>query len=347
MIGPSPYVLINVGARYPPCMHYVASIQDSNVTISWPCPNATSTTGSDVQCTLSQLCGFGGVPEPTVGNPDNSNAAPNQWWRFIIPIFIHAGIIHIGFNLLLQMTLGRDVEKLIGSVRFAIVYFASGIFGFVLGGNFAASGIASCGCSGSLFGILAISLIDILYTWKDRPSPWKDIIFVCVDVVIAFVLGLLPGLDNFSHIGGFMMGFVLGITLLRSPKNISRRTIPEVTYTYAAQDKSKHGLGAFAKDPKGFFAHRRGIWWAWWLLRALALIGVLIAFILLLKNFYVWMNTCSWCKYLSCLDITVGGQRWCDIGNLNFTPESNGTSSRRDLLHLGMGAALSDNVFRM
>jgi len=149
-------------------------------------------------------------------------------------------------------------------------------------------------------------------------------------VAIAFVLGLLPGLDNFSHIGGFLMGFVLGICLLRSPKSIARRTIPEVTYTIASQDKQRHGLTAFAKDPREFFLHRRGVWWAWWLLRGAALIGVTISFILLLKNFYVWMNTCSWCKYLSCLDVTVGGTSWCDIGNLHFTPTNSTSPARRD-----------------
>jgi membrane associated rhomboid family serine protease len=314
-------------------MHYVASIQESTTPISWPCPNATELSGASVSCSLSDLRGFGGVPDIVPGRTDNQ--PPHQWFRFIVPIFLHAGIIHIGFNMLLQLTLGRDVELLIGSIRFAIVYFAAGIFGFVLGGNFAAAGIASTGCSGSLFGILAISLIDILYTWKDRPSPWKDIIFVCVDVAIAFVLGLLPGLDNFSHIGGFLMGFVLGICLLRSPKSIARRTIPEVTYTIASQDKQRHGLTAFAKDPREFFLHRRGVWWAWWLLRGAALIGVLISFILLLKNFYVWMNTCSWCKYLSCLDVTVGGTSWCDIGNLHFTPNNSTSPARRDFFMSG------------
>jgi membrane associated rhomboid family serine protease len=45
--------------------------------------------------------------------------------------------------MLLQMTLGRDMEQTIGPLRFALVYFSSGIFGFVLGGNFAPDGIAS------------------------------------------------------------------------------------------------------------------------------------------------------------------------------------------------------------
>ena len=130
--------------------------------------------------------------------------------------------MHIGFNMLLQLLLGCEMERNIGHVRFTVVYFSAGIFGFVMGGNFAASGIASTGASGSLFGIIALVLLDLLYTWRDQRTPWRDLLFILLDIAISFVLGLLPGLDNFSHIGGFLMGLVLGICLLRSPKYTAR-----------------------------------------------------------------------------------------------------------------------------
>lgn len=343
MIGPSPYLLINMGARYQPCMHNMPGVQNSSVNIMWPCPNATSTDGSSVSCSLSELCGFSGVPNPHIDGSINDKPAPNQWFRFIVPIFLHAGIIHIGFNLLLQMTLGRDVEKMIGSIRFTLVYFAAGIFGFVLGGNFAATGIASTGCSGSLFGILALTLLDLLYTWKQRKSPLVDLLFIVIDVIIAFVLGLLPGLDNFSHIGGFLMGLVLGVCILRSPSALSRRIGQDPPYAdfrdtdrnadvfhpvppLSHANNEDEGLRGFVKRPLGFFQGRRGVWWVWWLVRVGALLGALIGFILLLKNFYQWRTTCSWCKYLSCLPVN----NWCTVGNLDFTPQS----TKRDLLDL-------------
>ncbi|KAF2723744.1 rhomboid-domain-containing protein [Polychaeton citri CBS 116435] len=342
MVGPSPYVLINMGARYQPCMHNMAGVQDSSTLITWPCPNATSTTGSSVSCSLSELCGFSGVPNPKLNGSLSDKPAPNQWWRFIVPIFLHAGFIHIGFNLLLQLTLGRDIEKLIGPIRFVVVYFASGIFGFVLGGNFAASGIASTGASGSLFGLLAIVLIDLLYTWRTRDSPWKDLAFLILDVCIAFVLGLLPGLDNFSHIGGFLMGLVLGICILRSPPAFRARSIQYTTPFNPAPgsgpDSPRHegrhdassfegeGLRGFIKSPVEFFKHRRGVWWIWWLVRVAALLGVLVGFILLIKNFYQWRTGCSWCKYLSCLPV----KNWCNVGNLQFEPQ--GGNSKREMI---------------
>ena len=306
MIGPSPYITINMGARFVPCMHNTKGVQDSKIVIHWPCPNTSTLDpkSPSQHCTLSELCGFGGVPEPAYNSTAlmSQKPEPNQWFRFIVPIFLHAGLIHIGFNLVLQLTLGRDMEKSIGSIRFFIVYMSSGIFGFVMGGNFAATGISSTGASGSLFGIIALTLLDLLYSWKDRASPVKDLLWIFVDIVISFVLGLLPGLDNFSHIGGFLMGLGLGICVLHSPNSLRRRIGEDVPYAQVNNGFLSQGTPpSFFKNPVGFFKGRKPLWWAWWLIRAGALVLVTVVFIVLLNNFYIHHNTCSWCKYLSCL----------------------------------------------
>ena len=345
MIGPSTYVLINMGARFVPCMRQTYDTNNKPYPMSpWPCPKTTTNDPSSPmnQCTLGELCGMGSFDKD-----------PDQWWRFITPIFLHAGIIHIGFNMLLQMTLGRDMEKAIGTIRFTIVYLSSGIFGFVLGGNFAAPGIASTGASGCLFGILALVLLDIFYTWGERPSPGKDLLWLMFDIIVSFVLGLLPGLDNFSHIGGFLMGLVLGMCILHSPSTLRKRSgevkkhkptysqigsEQDITFASGAlksdtKDSAEvtttiarpADLTKFAKQPVGFFKNRKPAWWAWWLIRAGCLIGVIIGFIVLLMDFYKYRAKCSWCKYLSCLDITVGGQNWCELGYTTLT--STGTSA--------------------
>lgn len=354
MIGPSTYVLINMGARFVPCMRttYSPGTKTPYPESPWPCPNTTSSLSTDPnnQCTLGQLCGLGGF----------DYLHPNQWYRFITPMFLHAGIIHIGFNMLLQMTLGRDMEKAIGTIRFTLVYLSSGIFGFVLGGNFAAPAIASTGASGCLFGILALVLVDLLYNWNERPSPGKDLLWILFDVIVSFALGLLPGLDNFSHIGGFLMGLVLGICILHSPSRLRSRIDPttshrhKATYSQVGSDTNvayvsgalgetdskktqvtatakPADLTQFAKQPVGFFKNRKPLWWAWWLIRAGCLIGVFVGFIVLLTNFYKDQSECSWCKYLSCLDITVGGQNWCQIGYMTFPNSGNSGNSRRSL----------------
>ncbi|KAL1965755.1 hypothetical protein VTN77DRAFT_5255 [Rasamsonia byssochlamydoides] len=329
MIGPSPYVQINMGARFVPCMKNVPGIQDSTEVIYWNCPNSTSSDTNDPsnRCTLSELCGFGGVPNPHPGGSLNDRPEPDQWYRFIIPMFLHGGIIHIGFNMLMQMTMGADMERNIGWWRYALVYFSSGIFGFVLGGNYAAQGITSTGASGSLFGIMALFLLDLLYTWRERRSPWSEFIFMIIEVGISFALGLLPGLDNFSHIGGFIMGLAMGLCMMRSPNYIRERIglarTPYVVMSGGAgpgraeeEDKDRSIISG---QPLRFFQGRKPLWWAWWLVRAGALVAVVIGFIVLVTNFYKYPgSTCSWCYRLSCLPI----KNWCSLGNLQLTPSS-------------------------
>lgn len=226
---------------------------------------------------------------------------PNQWWRFILPMFMHAGLIHIAFNLLLQLTMGKEMERSIGSLRFFLVYVCSGIFGFVLGGNYAGAGLASTGASGSLFGVIALTLLDLFYSWSDRVTPVRDLMFIMLDIIISFVLGLLPGVDNFSHIGGLLMGLALGLSVLHSPNALRRRIGDDSPYSTVNSGYTGDKPPGFLKNPVGFFKGRKPFWWAWWLVRAGALLLVFVVFIVLLQNFYVYRKTCSWCKYLSCL----------------------------------------------
>ncbi|KAI0481006.1 hypothetical protein GGR56DRAFT_628511 [Xylariaceae sp. FL0804] len=352
MIGPSPYVLINMGARYVPCMKNVDGVQNYVVPsyvntdsqgFPWPCPNSTSSDSSDPsnQCSLSELCGFSGVPNPKWLGADglSQRPEPDQWFRFIVPIFLHAGIVHIGFNLLLQLTMGKEIERAIGSIRFFLVYMSAGIFGFVMGGNFAAPGISSTGASGSLFGIIALTLLDLLYSWGERQNPVRELMFILVETVVSFALGLLPGLDNFSHIGGFIVGICLGISVLHSP-NFLRRKIgedhfggPSYSTVGGSSGITSVAFPAFYRNPVGFFKGRKPLWWAWWFVRAGFLVLVIVVFIVLLNNFYEYQDTCHWCKYLSC--IPVNG--WCDIGNIDVTYSN--SSSKRALESLALDQA--------
>ncbi|KAH7132535.1 rhomboid family membrane protein [Dendryphion nanum] len=344
MIGPSQHVLINMGARYSPCMHNIRTVTDSAEPMNWACPNNTAQNFDAANsCSLPELCGMGGgVPDQVFGTPFNDRShEPNQWWRFITAMFLHAGVIHIAFNMLLQLTLGRDMEKELGSLRFALVYFSAGIFGFVLGGNYANPAQPSVGASGALFGILALVLLDLLYNWSSRRSPVKDLLFLLLDIAIAFVLGLLPFLDNFAHIGGFLCGLVLGICLMHSPQALRER-IGVDQPPYATVDtqplngsNGKPAIASLVKKPVGFFKGRKPLWWAWWLVRAGALVAVFVGFILLLQNFYTARKDCSWCHRLSCLPV----KDWCKTDfpkdSLKVVNDTNNAPSRmvRDVLY--------------
>lgn len=88
----------------------------------------------------------------------------------------------------------------------------AGVFGFVFGGTFGNELNPSVGCSGALFGLVACLLIDLLWHWRIVQQPWRQLLWLLLAIVVSFMFGLIPGVDNFSHVGGFFMG-ILGSML--------------------------------------------------------------------------------------------------------------------------------------
>lgn len=305
MLGPSSFLEINVGARYLPCMTYIDGVTDLEG-LEWPCPNSTSTE-TDV-CSLSELCGLSGI-----GKNSSGVSTPNQWYRMFTAIFIHAGFVHIFFNFMLQIVVGAKIELYIGIIRYAIIYIAAGIGGFLLGCNFTPEGIASMGCSGALFGsCISLNLLILLLTHnaehyginlKSRRAFNMYVLASVVEVVIMIFLGFLPGLDNFSHIGGFLVGIGLGITLLNDPKFVYK---PECYH------EKRNGTSFMGKRRAKYF-------YIWCGVRLVMFILTMIYFILLALNFAhkgaKASESCKWCKYLNCLPVN----GWCDEGNITIT----------------------------
>ncbi|KAH9064136.1 rhomboid family-domain-containing protein [Lactarius vividus] len=133
-------------------------------------------------------------------------------YRFITPIFLHAGFIHIALNMLAQLTAAAEIEREMGSGGFFILYFAAGIFGNVLGGNFSLVGVPSVGASGAIFGTLAVTWVDLFAHWKILDRPARRFFWMLVELIIGIAIGYIPYVDNFAHIGGFVMGLFVGTT---------------------------------------------------------------------------------------------------------------------------------------
>ncbi|KAF8898829.1 hypothetical protein BD779DRAFT_1485725 [Infundibulicybe gibba] len=252
MLGPSSSALINLGARFPPCMKLVTDVPVSTLL---PCLNNTANP-PDRQCSLEEVCGFGGF----------HGKEPNQWFRFIVPIFLHAGFIHILLNMFAQLSLSAQIEREMGSGGFLITYFAAGIFGNVLGGNFSLVGIPSIGASGAIFGTVAVTWVDLFAHWKYQYRPVRKLIFMTIELLIGIAIGYIPYIDNFAHLGGFFMGLLVGTTF----------------YPVISETK-RHRL-------------------IMWCFRLAAMPLAIILFVVLTRNFYTSdpYAACAGCRYLSC-----------------------------------------------
>ena len=131
-----------------------------------------------------------------------------QWWRLVTAVFLHAGLIHIGFNLWCLFDVGPMVESLFCSSKYVVMYLVTGVFGFLVSLYWAPM-VLSIGASGAIMGLIGI-LIGASYhlgsMGKDlRRQLWKWVIYIAI-------FGLLPmfSVDNAAHFGGFVSGLFLG-----------------------------------------------------------------------------------------------------------------------------------------
>jgi membrane associated rhomboid family serine protease len=162
---------------------------------------------------LMALAG-GSTNEPTLmafGVKANPEIARGQWWRFVTPIFLHIGILHLAFNSYALWIVGPQVEKLYGGSRFVILYVLTGIAG-VAGSYFHSPRALSAGASGAIFGLFGVLLVFGIRYRENIPPFFKRAVGTGVLPVIALnlIIGFsIPGIDNSAHIGGLLAGAAL------------------------------------------------------------------------------------------------------------------------------------------
>src|SRR5438309_9768206 len=144
----------------------------------------------------------------------------HDWWRLVTAMFLHGGLIHIGFNMMSLMQLGPALEDLYGSARYLFLYVVTGAFGFLVSAWF---GNFSLGASGALLGLVGVMLA---ITTKRGGTYMRDLRSRLVSsVVILFILGFSGvGIDNYAHFAGLVAGFGLGKLFAdRQPMNSRER----------------------------------------------------------------------------------------------------------------------------
>src|SRR6267143_4009679 len=153
---------------------------------------------------LSILWGMGGETTYRLG----ASFGPaifygHEWWRLVTAMFLHGGLIHIGFNMMALMQFGPALEELYGSARYLFLYVVTGAFGFLVS---AFTGHYSLGASGGLLGLVGAMLA---ITTKRGGSYMRELRSRLVSsVVILFVLGFSGvGIDNYAHFAGLAAGF--------------------------------------------------------------------------------------------------------------------------------------------
>ena len=163
---------------------------------------------------LMALAGGSGN-EPTLmafGVKSNPEIARGQWWRFVTPIFIHIGLLHLFFNSYALWIVGPQVEKLYGSARFVILYVLTGVAG-VYGSYSYHPYTISAGASGAIFGLFGVLLVFGIRYRDSIPPFFKRAVgtgvlpVIIINLIIGFTLRSF--VDNAAHIGGLLAGGAL------------------------------------------------------------------------------------------------------------------------------------------
>ena len=139
----------------------------------------------------------------------NEDILNGQVWRFLTPALLHGSLTHIFFNLYALFSLGVNLERYFGHGKFLILYTLGAFAGNVASFLFT-SGAYSVGASTAIFGLIGAEGVFFYQNRRlfgDRArSAIGNIVFIALFNLI--VIGSLPFIDNWGHIGGLIGGLM-------------------------------------------------------------------------------------------------------------------------------------------
>jgi membrane associated rhomboid family serine protease len=154
--------------------------------------------------------------DPIDPGPGSIGVDAGEWYRLVTGGFMHANVMHIGFNMYLLWLLGKVLEPALGRLRFGLVYGVSllaGSFGAILVDPLA----FTVGASGAVFGLMGAMVVAQraagINVWQSGIG-----VLVLVNLLITFTIS---GISIGGHIGGLVGGALAGACLVELPSRLS------------------------------------------------------------------------------------------------------------------------------
>lgn len=168
-----------------------------------------------------------------------------EFYRLLSSMFLHASIysgngelaltnsLHLVFNMLALYSVGGEIERFFGHVRFALVYILGGLAGSVASAVLNGPAVNSIGASGAVFAILAAEVVFIykhrrLFGATGRIRLQNTLILIGMNLLFGLLSNAgsaLGRIDNWAHLGGALGGALLAwfitpyFNLRRHPEN--------------------------------------------------------------------------------------------------------------------------------
>jgi rhomboid protease GluP len=133
-----------------------------------------------------------------------------EYWRLVMPMFLHIGWLHLAVNSYALFLLGPILERVYGYGRFALLYVAAGMGSSAV--SMSLSRNIAAGASGAIFGIAGAMLVAGYLHREVIPPRWGRALgrgilpFIVLNLILGFSV---KGIDNWGHLGGLLSGMVL------------------------------------------------------------------------------------------------------------------------------------------
>jgi len=142
-----------------------------------------------------------------------------QYWRAVMPLFLHIGLWHLAVNMFTLLMIGPVLEQLYGYGRYAVIYIGAGIAGTML--SMFHGPVVAAGASGAIFGVAGAVVVAGWAHRDDLPHELARIfrrgrftLILLIFIVIQLGAGrLVSNIDNWGHLGGLIGGAVLAFLI--------------------------------------------------------------------------------------------------------------------------------------
>ena len=161
---------------------------------------------------------LGGRQNPTLEQRDLAlnefffQNGQHDYYRLVTSGFLHFGVIHLLFNMLLLYQLGQMLERSLGRIRFGLLY-AAGLLGGSAGVILLNSEGYTGGASGAVFGLMAAAAIGL---HRQGVNVFSTGIGTTL-LLNLFITFAIPGISIGGHLGGAVAGAICGFVML-APK---------------------------------------------------------------------------------------------------------------------------------
>lgn len=164
----------------------------------------------------------------SIGTMSNTKVfSDGEWWRLILHMYLHAGVLHMLFNVLVLLFAGRIVEKKLGSLLYLLLYHVMAIVNAIIMCLIFPDSV-SVGASAGIFGMIGIVCV---MKWKkdtvcNENLKKRELIYISIFSILSLVLGL----ESFvTHLSAFGLGIIIGLLLQKINRSLTHNGDHSVT----------------------------------------------------------------------------------------------------------------------